>query len=68
MRAITLDYMISDLSKPRAIDELAKKAIGKMTADEYLTLARRTQNALDDVERVRREISDRRAKSRKRRA
>ena len=34
MRANTLDYMISDLSKPRAIDELAKKPIGKMTADE----------------------------------
>ena len=51
--------------KPSAIDELlARKTIGEMTADEYLILARQAQTALDDSDRIRREIRDGLATSR----
>jgi hypothetical protein len=50
---------------PSAIDELiAQKPIGEMTPDEYLTMTRQAQNALADVDRIRREIRDGIAKCR----
>ena len=59
---------MTESQKPSAIDDLIRrKPISKMTADEYVALARQAQMALE-VDRIRGELRDSMAKRRKRTA